>query len=87
MLHAPQPDEVPLRYLIRYHVEDDEMSVHVTAPRNSGYQSGDLVKKALVLNPATGAPYAPTDLRPGSVIQVTRLTAFSSINRVFHAMR
>jgi hypothetical protein len=34
------------------------------------YRSCDLVKKALVLNPATGAPYAPTDLRPGSVIHV-----------------
>lgn len=49
---------------------DDELSIYVFAPRNSGISSGELLKKQAVVNPDTGRPYLYAHLTVGALLKV-----------------
>lgn len=65
------PEDEALRYSILYYLEGDEVSIHMTAPRNSGYDGGYLLKRSKVINPETGRPYGYRDFHVGNIIKVS----------------
>lgn len=58
------------RYSIAYYMCDEELSVHMTAPRNSGVLSGELLRRQRVTNPDTQTHYTHHDLRLGALLKV-----------------
>ena len=56
--------------MVTYYLSEDSLSVHMTAPRNSGLPSGDLLKRQKLWNLEKGRVYQPHDLTIGAVLKV-----------------
>ncbi|KAG2490607.1 hypothetical protein HYH03_010999 [Edaphochlamys debaryana] len=64
------PHDAERRFIISYHLLDKTMSIWEPKRDNSGMEHGTFLERTKVRNPATGAPYADTDLRVGAKLEV-----------------
>jgi hypothetical protein len=57
-------------FVVAYYLEERSFVVFESHVPNSGFRGGKFMQKAVVTNPKTGAPYAPSDIYVGAVIDL-----------------
>jgi Ca2+-binding EF-hand superfamily protein len=55
-------------FTINFHLDDNSISVTVTAVENTGGPSGQFLRRMKLTNPATGLPFKATDFTPGTIV-------------------
>jgi len=68
------PSEVEQKFVISYFLADDQISVYVRSPANSGLTSGGFLSKGVQLNMDTNKPFAAGDFYLGALVKFRNKT-------------
>ncbi|OHS98730.1 hypothetical protein TRFO_08734 [Tritrichomonas foetus] len=69
-INSRRPEDKMREFVIAYYLEDQAFSVAEKRVPNSGFGSGQFLKKTVVNNPKTGKPYEPREVYVGAVIDM-----------------
>lgn len=57
-------------FVVSYHVDDTAFSVTELLVPNSGFRSGQFLRKTVINNPKTGNPYKPQEIYVGAIVNL-----------------
>jgi hypothetical protein len=68
----PAPEDVDRRFVIKFFMNNDTLSVYEQFQRNSGFIGGKFLERCRLKNPDTNMFFCPTDFKQGNQITINK---------------
>lgn len=69
-LNSKRRDDQIREFVVSYYLDDKAFSVSEKQVPNSGFRSGQFLKKMVINNPKTGVPYEPHEVYVGAAVNL-----------------